>query len=91
MRRSFVVLTLASFVALGVPDGMIGTAWPSMRQTIGAPIGDLGLILLAATAGAAVVSACVGALIRRLGVPAPYPGPAALWPQPGSRWHPGCG
>lgn len=70
MRRSFVVLTLASFVALGVPDGMIGTAWPSMRQTIGAPIGDLGLILLAATAGSAVVSACVGALIRRLGVPA---------------------
>jgi len=57
-------------VALGVPDGMIGTAWPSMRQSIGAPIGDLGLILLAATAGSAVVSAFVSALIRRLGVPA---------------------
>ncbi len=70
MRRSFDVLSLGSFVALGVPDGMIGTAWPSMRQTFGAPIGDLGLILLAATAGAAVVSVWVGALIRRLGMPA---------------------
>jgi fucose permease len=70
MRRSFEVLSLASFVGLGVPDGMIGTAWPSMRQSLGAPIGDLGLILIVATVGSAVVSACVGALIRRLGVPA---------------------
>jgi fucose permease len=70
MRRAQDVLSLASFVALGVPDGMIGTAWPSMRQSIGAPIGYLGLILLAATAGAAVVSVFVGTLIRRLGVAA---------------------
>jgi len=69
-RRSQDVLSLASFVVLGVPDGMIGTAWPSMRQSLDAPIGDLGLILLAATAGAAVVSAFVGALIHRLGVAA---------------------
>jgi fucose permease len=69
-RRAQDVLSLASFVALGVPDGMIGTAWPSMRQSLGAPIGYLGLILLAATAGAAVVSVFVGTLIRRLGVAA---------------------
>lgn len=70
VRRAFAVLSLGSFVALGVPDGMIGTAWPSMRHSLGAPIGDLGLILIVATAGSAVVSACVSALIRRLGVPA---------------------
>jgi fucose permease len=70
MRRSSEILSLGSFVALGVPDGMLGTAWPSMRQTLGVGIGDLGLILLAATAGIAVVSVGVGALIRRLGVPA---------------------
>jgi hypothetical protein len=45
------VLSLGSFVALGLPDGMLGTAWPSMRVTFGAPVGDLGLILLLATAG----------------------------------------
>ncbi len=64
------VLSLASFVVLGLPDGMLGTAWPAMRVTFGAPVGDLGLILLAATAGSAVVTAFVGILIRRLGVPA---------------------
>jgi len=68
VRRSD-VLSLGSFVVLGLPDGMLGTAWPSMRATFGAPVGDLGLILLVATAGSVLVTAFVGPLIRRLGVP----------------------
>jgi fucose permease len=68
--RSSDVLALGNFVALGLPDGMLGTAWPSMRATFGAPVGDLGLILLLATAGSVLVTAFVGSLIQRLGVPA---------------------
>ena len=68
--RSVDVLSLGSFVLLGLPDGMLGTAWPSMRATFGAPVGDLGLILLIATAGSVLATAFVGPLIRRLGVPA---------------------
>jgi fucose permease len=64
------VLSLGSFVVLGLPDGMLGTAWPSMRATFGAPVGDLGLVLLIATAGSVLATAFVGPLIRRLGVPA---------------------
>jgi fucose permease len=64
------LLSLGSFVVLGLPDGILGTAWPSMRTTFGAPVGDLGLILLVATAGSVLVTAFVGALIRRLGVSA---------------------
>jgi fucose permease len=64
------MLSLGSFVALGLPDGMLGTAWPSMRVTFGAPVGDLGLILLLATSGSVLVTAFVGRLIRRLGVAA---------------------
>jgi fucose permease len=67
--RSVDVLSLGSFVLLGLPDGMLGTAWPSMRASFGAPVGDLGLILLVATAGSVLVTAFVGPLIRRLGVP----------------------
>jgi len=67
--RSTDLLSLGSFVVLGLPDGMLGTAWPSMRVTFGAPVGDLGLILLIATAGSVLVTAFVGTLIRRLGVP----------------------
>jgi fucose permease len=67
--RSADLLSLGSFVLLGLPDGMLGTAWPSMRATFGAPVGDLGLILLISTAGSVLVTAFVGPLIRRLGVP----------------------
>jgi fucose permease len=63
-------LALGSFVVLGLPDGILGTAWPSMRVTFGAPVGDLGLILLLATGGSVLVTAFVGTLLRRLGVPA---------------------
>jgi len=67
--RTFDLLSLGSFVLLGMPDGMLGTAWPSMRATFGAPVGVLGLILLVTTAGSVIVTAFVGPLIRRLGVP----------------------
>ncbi len=69
VSRSSDLLSLGSFVVLGLPDGMLGTAWPSMRATFGAPVGGLGLILLLATAGSVLVTAFVGPLIRRLGVP----------------------
>ena len=68
--RSNDVLSLSSFVVLGLPDGMLGTASPAIRSTFGVPVGALGLILLIATAGSVLVTAFVGALIRRLGVPA---------------------
>jgi fucose permease len=64
------VLALGNFVVLGLPDGMLGTAWPSMRVTFGVPVGDLGLILLLATTGSVLVTVFVGRLIQRLGVPA---------------------
>jgi hypothetical protein len=69
-NRRFGVLALGSFVVLGLPDSMLGTAWPSIRATFGASVGDLGLILLVATAGSVLVTAFVGTLIQRLGVPA---------------------
>lgn len=68
-RRRLDALSLASFVALGLPDGMLGTAWPSMRHSLHAPVGDLGLVLLASTAGSVAVATLVGAAIRRTGVP----------------------
>ena len=35
-NRSSDVLALGSFVVIGLPDGILGTAWPSMRATFGA-------------------------------------------------------
>ena len=68
--RRFDLLSLGTFIIVGLPDGMLGTAWPAMRQSFGAPVGDLGLILLANTLGSVVIAAFVGRLIQRLGVSA---------------------
>jgi fucose permease len=68
--RKFDLLSLGTFAVLGLPDGMLGTAWPAMRHSFGAPVGDLGLILLVSTIGSVAVAAAVGRLIRRLGAAA---------------------
>ncbi|HEY0938070.1 MAG TPA: hypothetical protein VGD91_30545, partial [Trebonia sp.] len=69
-NRKFDLLSLGTFAALGLPDGMLGTAWPAMRQTFGEPVGDLGLILLLNTTGSVAVAAVTGRLVPRLGAPA---------------------
>lgn len=57
-------------MVVGLPDGMLGTAWPAMRHSFGEPVGDLGFILLVNTIGSMAVAVFVGRLIQRLGVPA---------------------
>jgi fucose permease len=68
--HTFDLLSLGTFIILGLPDGMLGTAWPAMRQSFGVPVGDLGLILLVNTLGSVIVAAFVGRLIQRLGISA---------------------
>jgi fucose permease len=68
--RKFDLISLGTFAVLGLPDGILGTAWPAMRHSFGAPVGDLGLILLVNTIGSVAVAAAVGRLIRRLGAAA---------------------
>jgi fucose permease len=68
LDRRFDLLSLGTFIVIGLPDGMLGTAWPAMRQSFGAPVGDLGLVLLASTLGSVVIAAFVGRLIQRLGI-----------------------
>jgi MFS family permease len=70
-QRRVDVLSLASFVALGLPDGMLGTAWPAMRASLHAPVSYLGLILLAATVGSVAITAFIGRILRRTGVARP--------------------
>ncbi|HEX4834531.1 MAG TPA: MFS transporter [Trebonia sp.] len=68
--RRFDLLSLGTFIVVGLPDGMLGTAWPAMRHSFGAPVGQLGLILLVNTLGSVVIAAFVGRLIQRLGISA---------------------
>jgi fucose permease len=63
-----IALAYAAFISLGLPDGLIGVGWPSIRQTYGLPIDALGALLITFTIGYLVSSATSGWLLARLGV-----------------------
>jgi fucose permease len=68
-RRSFIVpLAFLAFVSLGLPDGVLGVAWPSLRRSFDRPIDQLGLVLLSMMAGYLASSFSAGIVLLRLGV-----------------------
>lgn len=67
MRRSLNIAYLI-FVGLGLHDGLLGVAWPSMRSTFGVSLDSVGLILLAMTLGYGLSSAASGWFVGHIGV-----------------------
>jgi fucose permease len=67
-RFGLILLSYIAFISLGLPDGLLGVAWPSIRATFGRPIDSLGIMLFAGTAGYLASSFSSGRLIRGLGV-----------------------
>ena len=65
--RGLYLLALAAFVALGIPDGVLGVAWPSVRGDLGRPVSALGVLLVVQTAGYLLAAVANGALVRTLG------------------------
>jgi len=55
-----------AFISLGLPDGLLGVAWPSMRATFGVPLDALGALLVATTAGYVASSSSSGRLLHQL-------------------------
>lgn len=62
------VLAYVAFVALGMPDGVLGVAWPSVRTTFALPLDAVGLLLSASVTGYLVSSLLSGPLIARWSV-----------------------
>ncbi|CUS03523.2 putative glucose/mannose:H+ symporter [Candidatus Promineifilum breve] len=67
-RLGPVLLAYAAFIALGMPDGLLGIAWPTMRLDFGVPLDAVGMLLVAAVTGYMTSSFLSGALVARLGV-----------------------
>ena len=63
---ALVILSCLGFASLGLPDGALGVAWPSMRTEFGLPLGALGALLISTTAGYVTSSFLAGVLLRRL-------------------------
>jgi fucose permease len=66
--RGTLILAFACFTAQGVVNGLLGLAWPSMRQTFGLPLDALGVLLISSTLGYVAGSVLVGRVMARIGI-----------------------
>lgn len=64
--RLLLALAFVAFVSLGLPDGLLGVAWPSMRRSFGLPLDALGALFVSTTAGYVTSSFLSGAILRRM-------------------------
>jgi fucose permease len=67
-KIGLIFLAYIAFISLGLPDGLLGVAWPSIRTNFSLSLGSLGMLLFAATAGYMTSSFFSGRIIARLGV-----------------------
>lgn len=63
-----VPLAFLAFIALGLPDGILGVAWPTMRRDFGVPLDAMGLLLGTAVVGYFASSFSCGKLLALLGL-----------------------
>lgn len=67
-RTVLALLAFLAFISLGLPDGLLGVAWPSIRGTFGLPIDALGLLAAFSTAGYLTSSFASGRLLRVMSI-----------------------
>ncbi len=67
-KIGLVILAYVAFISLGMPDGLLGVAWPSIRTSFSIPLDAIGMLLTAAVTGYMTSSFLSGPLITRLGV-----------------------
>ncbi len=63
-----VLLAFVAFIALGLPDGLLGVGWPSIRTGFSIPLDAIGMLLTTSVAGYMTSSFISGPLIARFGV-----------------------
>ena len=59
-----VVVTYLAFISLGLPDGLLGIAWPFMSSRANVPIDSLGILLFGFTTGYLSTSSTSGKIVK---------------------------
>ncbi|SMF84236.1 Fucose permease [Paenibacillus uliginis N3/975] len=67
MATLFLIIIYLSFISLGLPDSLLGAAWPVIQADFGAPFGVAGVLSIIIAAGTIVSSLASGAVLKRLG------------------------
>lgn len=61
------IIAFATFLVLGTTGGLLGVSWPGIRASFHQPLGTLGLVLIADTAGYTAASILSGPVSHRTG------------------------
>lgn len=56
-----------SFISLGLPDSLLGSAWPTMYPQLGVPVSYSGIVFMIISVGTIISSLQSDRLTRRLG------------------------
>lgn len=67
MSTALLIVIYVAFISLGLPDSVLGTAWPLMHQDLGASIGSAGLINMVVSIGTMLASTSSQRVIKRFG------------------------
>ncbi|MCX5117534.1 MFS transporter [Micromonospora sp. NBC_00362] len=67
-RAALLLLSYLAFVSLGLPDGLLGVSWPSIRGDFDVPTEAVGWVLTAGTVGYLTSSVLAGFTLARVGV-----------------------
>ena len=67
MYTLLLALIYLAFISLGLPDSLVGSAWPVMHEEIGVPLSYAGVITMIISGGTIVSSLLSDRLTRRFG------------------------
>ena len=67
MTLFFLIIIYLSFISLGLPDSLLGAAWPLIHLDLAVSLPSAGIISMIITGGTIVSSFLSGKLIRRFG------------------------
>jgi fucose permease len=67
MYSILLVIIYISFISLGLPDALLGSAWPSMFQTLNVPVSYAGIIAMIISGGTIVSTLFSGKSIHKFG------------------------
>lgn len=67
MVKFFIIIIYLAFISLGLPDSLLGAAWPTMRLDLGASLEEAGIISMIITVGTIISSLLSEKVIKRFG------------------------
>ena len=67
MAAFFLCMIYAAFISLGLPDSLLGAAWPAMQPALGVPLDSAGVLSMIVAGGTVVASLSADRMLHRFG------------------------